>query len=64
MGRDRKSNWGILTVVAAAVFAALAYWILSADEAPSLPFAITQCVLLGSVLVAMFDSLAKCRRTR
>ncbi|MGD0641137.1 MAG: hypothetical protein ABSC22_10355 [Roseiarcus sp.] len=64
MGRDRKSNWGVLAIVAAAIFAALAYWILSADEAPTLPFAFAQFVLLGSVAVATLDSLAKCRSPR
>jgi hypothetical protein len=64
MGRDRKSNWGVVAIVAAAIFAGLAYWILSADEAPSLPFALAQYVLFGSVLVAMLDSFAKCRPAR
>ena len=60
MGRDRKSNWGVFVIVAAAIFAALAYWIFSADEAPTLPYALAQYVLLGSVLVGMLDSFAKC----
>ena len=64
MSRDRKSNWGVLVAAAAAVFAALVYWIFSASEAPTLPFAIGQFALLGSVAVAMLDSLAKCGRTR
>ena len=64
MGRDRKSNWGVMAVVAAALFAALAYWILSANEAPTLPYALAQYVLLGSVLVGMVDFFAKCRPAR
>jgi len=59
MGSDRSSNSGF-TVVAAAV----AYWILSADEAPTLPFAIAQYTLLASVLVGGLDGLTKCRSRR
>jgi len=61
MGDNRKSNWGVMAIVGAAIFAALAYWVLSANGAPTLPYAIAQYVLLGSVLVGMVDSLAKCR---
>jgi UDP-N-acetylmuramyl pentapeptide phosphotransferase/UDP-N-acetylglucosamine-1-phosphate transferase len=64
MGREGNSNWGLLVIVAAAIFAALAYWIFSADEAPTLPYAVAQAVLLGSVLVGMFDSFAKIRPAR
>ncbi|MGD0187190.1 MAG: hypothetical protein ABSC25_18340 [Roseiarcus sp.] len=64
MGRERNSNWGVMAVVAAAIFAASAYWIFSADEAPTLPYALAQYVLLGSVLVGMLDSFAKCRPAR
>jgi peptidoglycan/LPS O-acetylase OafA/YrhL len=64
MSRDRQSNWGVLAVIAAVTFAALAYWIPSANQAPTLPYAIAQCVLLGSVLVVMIGSVAKCRPAR
>ena len=50
MGRDRSSNSGFTVIAAAAVAAAVAYWILSAQEAPTLPFAIAQYTLLASVL--------------
>jgi zinc transporter ZupT len=64
MGRNRKTSWGVLAFVAAAIFAAIAYWIVSANEAPTLPYALAQYVLLGSVLVGMVDSVAKCRPAR
>ena len=64
MGSDRSSSLGFIVVAAAAVAAAVAYWILSADEAPTLPFAIAQYVLLASVIVGGFDGLTKCRARR
>ncbi|MGD0763948.1 MAG: hypothetical protein ABR929_12325 [Roseiarcus sp.] len=64
MGRDRKSNWGVLAIFASVTFAALAYWILSANEAPTLPYALAQYVLLGSALVGTVDSFAQCRPAR
>jgi len=64
MGRDRSSNSGFTVVAAAAVAAAVAYWILSAQEAPTLPFAIAQYVLLASVLVGGLDGFKKCRARR
>lgn len=64
MGRNRKTSWGVLAFVAAAIFAAIAYWIVSANEAPTLPYALAQYVLLGSVLVGMVDFVAKCRPAR
>ena len=63
MGSDRSSNSGF-TVAAAAVAAAVAYWILSADEAPTLPFAIAQYVLLASAVVGGFDGLTRRRARR
>jgi hypothetical protein len=56
MGRDRSSTSGFTVIAAAAVAAAVAYWILSAHEAPTLPFAI--------VLVGGLDGLTKCRTRR
>ena len=64
MGSDRSSNSGFTVVAAAAVAAAVAYWILSADEAPTLPFAIAQYVLLASVVVGGFDGLVRRRARR
>ncbi len=64
MGRDRSSNSGFTVAAAAAVAAAVAYWILSAQEAPTLPFAIAQYVLLASVLIGGVDGLTKCRARR
>lgn len=64
MGRDRSSNSGFTVVAAAAAAAAVAYWILSAQESPTLPFAITQYVLLASVLIGGLDGFAKCRARR
>ena len=63
MGSDRSSNSGF-TVTAAAVAAAVAYWILSADEAPTVPFAIAQYVLLASAVVGGFDGLTRRRARR
>ena len=63
MGSDRSSNSGF-TVAAAAVATAVAYWILSADEAPTLPFAIAQYVLLASVVGGGFDGLVRRRARR
>jgi hypothetical protein len=64
MGRDRSSTSGFIVIAAAAVAAAVAYWILSADEAPTLPFAIAQYTLLASVLIGGVDGLSKCRARR
>jgi hypothetical protein len=64
MGSDRSSSSGFTVVAAAAVAAAVAYWILSAEEAPTLPFAIAQYVLLASALVGGLDGLTKCRTRR
>ena len=61
MGRDRSSTSGFTVITAAAVAAAVAYWILSAQEAPTLPFAIAQYTLLASVLIGGLDGLTKCR---
>ena len=64
MGRDRSSNSGFTVIAAAAAAAAVAYWILSAQEAPTLPFAIAQYTLLGSLLIGGLDGLTKCRARR
>jgi hypothetical protein len=64
MGRDRSSTSGFTVIAAAAVAAAVAYWILNAQEAPTLPFAIAQYTLLASVLVGGLDGLTKCRARR
>jgi hypothetical protein len=64
MGSDRSSSSGFTVVAAAAVAAAVAYWILSADEAPTLPFAIAQYTLLASVLIGGLNGLRKCRARR
>ena len=64
MGGDRSSNSGFTVVAAAGVAAAVAYWIFSAAEAPTLPFAIAQYVLLASVVVGGLDGLAKCSSRR
>ena len=64
MGSNRSSRSGFIVVTAAAAAAAVAYWILSADEAPTLPFAIAQYTLLASVLIGGVDGLTKCRARR
>jgi hypothetical protein len=64
MGRDRMSSSGFTVVAAAAVAAAVAYWIFSAEEAPTLPFALAQYVLLASVVIGGLDGFAKCRARR
>ena len=51
MDNQRNTTSGSMVIVSAALAAALAYWIFSADEAKTLPFAITQYVLLASVMV-------------
>ena len=48
---------GSMVVVSAALAAALAYWIFSAEEAKTLTFAIAQYVLLASVMVGGFGGL-------
>jgi len=63
MGRDRTSNSGF-SLIAAGAAAAVAYWIFSAQDAPTLPFAIAQYTLLGSLLVGGFEGLTKCRARR
>ena len=64
MGSDRSSSSGFTVVAAAAVAAADAYWILSAVEAPTLPFAIAQYTLLASALIGGLDGLTNCRSRR
>jgi hypothetical protein len=64
MSSDRSSTSGFVVIAAAAVAAAVAYWILSADESPTLPFAIAQYTLLASVLIGGLDGLTKCRSRR
>ena len=64
MGRDRSSTSGFTVIAAAAVAAAVGYWILSAQEAPTLPFATAQYTLLASVLIGGLDGLTKCRARR
>jgi len=63
MGRDRTSN-SSFSLIAAGAAAAVAYWIFSAQDAPTLPFAIAQYTLLGSLLVGGFEGLTKCRARR
>jgi len=63
MGRDRTSNSGF-ALIAAGAAAAVAYWIFSAQDAPTVPFAIAQYTLLGSLLVGGLDGLTKCRVRR
>jgi hypothetical protein len=63
MGRQQDTTSGLFVVASAALAAAVAYWIFSADEAKSLPFAITQYVLLASVMVGGFGGLVP-RRIR
>jgi hypothetical protein len=63
MGRDLSST-SSFGVIAAAAAAAVAYWIFSAQEAPSLPFAIAQYTLLASLLVGGLDGLTKCGARR
>jgi hypothetical protein len=57
MGRDRQTTSGFTVIACATVAAAVAYWILSAEQSPSLPFAITQYVLLASLVVGSFGGL-------
>jgi hypothetical protein len=51
MVHQENTTSGLMVVVSATLAAALAYWIFSADEAKTLPFAIAQYVLLASVTV-------------
>ena len=64
MGSDRSSSSGFTVVAAAALDAAVAYWILSAQETPTLPFAIAQYTLLASALIGGLDGFKKCRARR
>ena len=64
MGRDRSSTSGFTVIAAAAAAAVVAYWILSAQEAPTLPFAIAQYTLLASLLIGGLDGLTKSRARR
>ena len=50
MDRRRSGGLGLTAAIAGLVSGAIAGWIASA-EAPSLPFAIAQGVLLGGALV-------------
>jgi CBS domain containing-hemolysin-like protein len=64
MDRQQNATSGLMVVVSAALAAALAYWIFSADEAKTLPFAIAQYVLLASVMVGGFGGLVPRRVAR
>ena len=61
MSHDHTSRWGVLAIFGSAIFAAAAYMIFSAAEGTSLPFAIGEYGLLGSVGIVIVDSIAKCR---
>jgi hypothetical protein len=61
MGHDHTNRWGLLAIFGSAIFAAAAYVIFSAGEGTSIPFAIGEYGLLGSVAVMIVDSVAKCR---
>lgn len=61
MEADRKSNWGLLAILAGAVFAAAAYLVVLFGAPTDIPFAIALYVLLGSLFVMMFDALVKSR---
>ena len=61
MAHDHTTRWGLLAIFGAAMFAAAAYVIFGASEAASLPFALGEYGLLGSIGVVIVDSLAKCR---
>jgi hypothetical protein len=61
VSRQQNASWGAFAIVMAAMSAGLAYCIFSANEAPTLPFAIAEYVLLGCALTGMFDTLLKCR---
>jgi hypothetical protein len=63
MDRRRNGGFGLTAVTAALAGAAIAYWIANA-EAPSLPFAIAQYVLLGCAVIAGLDAFAHCRPAR
>ena len=64
VGVERKSNSGLFAIMASTFAAAIGYWIISAEETPTLPFALAQYLLLGSVLVATLDSFVNCRAAR
>jgi hypothetical protein len=64
MDRRQNATSALTVVVSAAVAAAVAYWIFSADEAKTLTFAITQYVLLASVMVGGFGGLVPRRAAR
>lgn len=55
----RKSNWGKLIVMNAAVSAWLIYDIATASEAPSAILAIRQYVLLAGALIGLVGSVIK-----
>ena len=61
MEADRKSNWGLLAILAGAVFAAAAYLVVLFGAPTDIPFAIALYVLLGSLFVMMFDALVESR---
>ena len=61
MGHDHTNRWGLLAIFGSAIFAAAAYVIFSAGEGTSIPSAIGEYGLLGSVAVMIVDSVAKCR---
>ena len=61
MGQDHTHRWGLLAIFGSAVFAAASYAIFTSGEAASLPFAIGEYGLLGSIAVMIVDSISKCR---
>jgi hypothetical protein len=61
MGHDHTNRWGLLAIFGSAMFAAAAYMIFSAGEGASVPFAIGEYGLLGSIGIVIVDSIGKCR---
>ena len=62
MRHDHTNRWGLLAIFGSAIFAAAAYLIFSsAGEGTTLPFAIGEYGLLGSIGVVIVDSIAKSR---
>jgi len=61
MGHDHTNRWGLLAIFGSAVFAAAAYMMFGAGEGTSVPFAVGEYGLLGSIGIVIVDSIAKCR---
>jgi hypothetical protein len=59
MDENGDTNWGLLAIVGAALFAGLVYGVVSAGPPPSVNFVVAEGLLLLSVLVVVIELVAR-----